>query len=80
MTGYQTAFTTFYGTGIQGMWITWKNTAVDEAGTIDGATLLEVNFDLRMYAVGLDTGYDPVNNAIPADAAASDPWKFDYYL
>lgn len=50
-----TEFTSFFGTGILGMWITFKNTAVDSTGTIDASTELQMDFDLRMYAASATT-------------------------
>ena len=44
-----TEFTTFFGTGLSGMFITFKNTAVDNAGTISASTELEMDFDIRLY-------------------------------
>lgn len=73
-------FQTFFGSAIQGLWVTWKNTAADTTGTIDVNTLLEVDFDLRLYGVGLDTAYNPANTATPAYAGASGAWKMSYYL
>ena len=44
-----TSFTTFFGTGLSGMFITFSNTAVDNAGTISASTELEMAFDIRLY-------------------------------
>ena len=80
-TDCQQSFQTFFGTGIQGMWITWKNTAPDAAGTITTANELAVDFDLRMYDVGLDSGYSPELTGRTMDVTTS-PATYDmkYYL
>ena len=57
------------------MWVTWKNTAVDLAGTIDGTTELTVELDLRLYAAGVDSGS---GDAIDATAGATH--YMTYYL
>ena len=44
-----TEFTTFFGTGLSGMFITFGNTATDNAGTISGSTTLTMDFDIRIY-------------------------------
>ena len=49
----QSEFTTFFGTGIQGIWVTWKNSAADVDGTITAATELAFKADIRLYGVGL---------------------------
>ena len=51
--GCITDFTTYFGTGILGMWITWGNTATDSAGTVASDTELQIDFDLRLYAADL---------------------------
>ena len=63
------------------MWITWKNTAPDAAGTITTANNLEVDFDLRMYDVGLDTGYNPDDTNRAMDSSAGpNTYDMKYYL
>ena len=52
----QTSIASHYGTGILGMWVTWKNSAVDVTGTVNGTTELEVDLDLRLYGAGVDSG------------------------
>ena len=79
-TDCQTSFMTFYGTGIQGMWITWKNTAADLTGTIDTNTKLDVDFDLRMYGVGLDTAYFPADTNKSIYAGGNQTYQMKYYL
>ena len=53
--GCVTEFTTYFGTGILGMWITWGNTATtsDAATAVAADTELSVAFDLRLYAADL---------------------------
>ena len=51
--GCITDFTTYFGTGILGMWITWGNTATSSEGTVAADTELQVDFDLRLYAADL---------------------------
>ena len=55
MTGLVTEFTTFYGTHLLGMFVTWKNTAVDSTGTVSGSTTLDIDMELNLYAASLDT-------------------------
>ena len=75
MTGFVTSFTTYYGTGIQGMWVTWGNTAVDKAGTIDSTTTLNIDMELRLYGLSLDSGSGDV-----IDATSSAPQVMEFYL
>ena len=49
-------FTTYFGTGITGMFVTWGNTAVAD-GAITASTELQIDVDVRMYGVGLQTRY-----------------------
>ena len=53
--GCVTEFTTYFGTGILGMWVTWGNTATtsDAATAVVSDTTLRVDFDLRLYAADL---------------------------
>ena len=53
--GCVTEFTTYFGTGILGMWVTWENTATtsDAATAVAADTTLTVDFDLRLYAADL---------------------------
>ena len=44
-----TSFTTYFGTGLSGMFITFSNTAADNAGTISASTELAMDFDIRLY-------------------------------
>ena len=67
-----TEFTSFFGTGILGMWVTFKNTAVDSAGTIDASTELAMDFDIRLYAASASTETSNVFDAPNAD--------LDFYL
>lgn len=67
-----TEFTSFFGTGILGMWVTFKNTAVDSAGTIDASTELAMDFDIRMYAAEASTATSAVFESPNTD--------LDFYL
>ena len=50
--GCVTSFTTYFGTGITGMWITWGNVATsNDATPVATDTTLQVDFDLRLYGV-----------------------------
>ena len=73
--GCQTSFTTYYGTGILGMFVTWSNTAVDSIGTISGTTELSVDVDLRLAAANVNT---VSGDAI--DATSSATHNMVYYL
>ena len=61
------------------MWITWKNTATSADGEIKVDTKLDVDFDLRMYGVGLDTGYFAPDSS-KAMSAANGPYTMQYFL
>ena len=60
--GCVTSFTTYFGTGITGMWITWGNTAASSDATpVATDTTLQVDFDLRLYGVtNLNTKSDGI--------------------
>ena len=79
--GCVTSFTTFHGTGIQGMWITWGNTATSKTGSIVAADELSVDVELRLYAVNLDTRTYPTENAaLPINASAAATWTMDWFI
>ena len=75
MTGLVTEFTTFYGTHLLGMFVTWKNTAVDSSGTISASTELDIDMELNLYAANLDTTSLDV-----IDATASAVHEMAFYL
>lgn len=60
------------------MWITWKNEAPDVSGTITAANELAVEFDLRLYGIGLDTGYNPDDPS--KTMHAGNTYDMKYYL
>ena len=79
--GCVTSFTTFHGTGIQGMWITWGNTATAKTGSVVAADELSVDVELRLYAVNLDTRTYPTNNNAQAINAENDKrWTMDWFI
>ena len=73
MTGYVTEFTTYFGTHLQGMWPTWKNTAV-VGGTIDATTTLTVDLDIMLYTLDLSTA---TNQALDKATAT---YQFLFYF
>ena len=59
--GCVTSFTTYFGTGINGMWITWGNIATtnDASTAVAADTTLQIDFDLRLYSItNLNTSPD----------------------
>ena len=79
--GCVTSFTTFHGTGIQGMWITWGNTATAKSGSIVATDELSVDVELRLYAANLDTRTYPTENAaLPINASAAATWTFNWFI
>ena len=57
------------------MFVTWGNTAVDKAGTIDSSTTLKIDMDLRLYALGIDSSSGNV-----IDATGDAPQTMEFYL
>ena len=53
--GCVTEFTTYFGTGLLGMWIKWSNTAAtnDATTALADDPVLTIDFDLRLYAADL---------------------------
>ena len=46
-----TSISSYWGNALQGIYITWGNTATDCAGTIAADTEMSINVDIRLYGV-----------------------------
>lgn len=67
-----------WGNSVQGIFITWGNTAADSSGTISGTTEMLIDVDLRLY--GLGSNLQAADTAARAGTLVSSDFINAYYL